>query len=79
MDIEEVIGLMDQLKEEMRGQFVSKLDFDKLESRLSDLEEDVDQIHLTVEIDQKKIKELFERGDDHQTRITNALEYIVDL
>lgn len=79
MEIEEVIGLMDNLKEEMRNQFITKLDLDKFESRLSDLEEDLDQLHLTVEIDQKKIKELVEVKDDHQTRITNCLEYIVDL
>lgn len=65
VEIEEVIGLIDQLKDEMRSQFLSKLDLYKFESRIGDIEEDLDQFHLSAEIDQKKIKELVERVDNH--------------
>jgi len=49
----------------MRSQFLSKLDLYKFESRIGDIEEDLDQFHLSAEIDQKKIKELVERVDNH--------------
>ena len=56
---------MDQLKDDIRKEFATKLDLDKFESRIADLEEDLDQTNLSIEIDQKKIKELMERVDGH--------------
>ena len=36
-------------------------------------------MHLSQEIDQKKIKELLERVDGHQTRLNNDTDLIIEL
>ncbi len=43
--------MLDEVKEDLRKEFVSKLELDQFESRITDLEDDSDQIHLSMEID----------------------------
>ncbi len=70
VEIEEVINLMDELKADLRKELATKQDLDSFETRVADLEEDIDQMHLSQDIDQKKLRELQERADLQQIQLT---------
>ena len=63
MDIDEIFGLIDKLKGELRAEMVSKNDKEQMMQAVQRIEEDVQHVCMMSEIDAKRNKETQERMD----------------
>eukprot|EP00347_Sterkiella_histriomuscorum_P013450 403364665 len=78
-EMADILALIDQMKEDFRLEFASKITQDQLMQRMDHAEQDLDQLHLSQEIDSKKLKEILEKLEAHQTRLNTDKDNIEEL
>ena len=67
------------MKDDLRKEFTSKYEVDKLQGRLGMDEQDLDDINLNLGLDSRKIKENSERLDQQNQKINDNADQIVEL
>jgi hypothetical protein len=79
LDLGELFSALDQIKSDLRNEFISKHLFDEYGRRLTKVEEDQSEMHLDIESNTKKIKEILEKLSGIDNRLNAESDIIQDL
>ena len=56
-DFTEILALMDQMKDDLRKELASKKEVDEMDVRMGNIEEDLDNMTISIDVQIKKTKE----------------------